>query len=96
MPRYVAEHVHPPERCPAAQPQSAAFLLQHLSDEEAKKHGVRIEADVVAQGKHHLYLIVVAPSEEVVRAYLAPFAQAGSVDVHAVSSCEEVVRRGHC
>jgi hypothetical protein len=50
MPLYVAEHVHAPDHCRAEQPQAAAFLLKHLSDEEAKKHGIRIQPGAVARG----------------------------------------------
>jgi len=96
MTLFVAEHQHPADRCPAANPQMAPFLLQLLSAPEAAKHGVRIHGEAVARGAHHLYLIVDGPSEESVRTWLAPFAQAGSLAVQAASPCEEVVARGKC
>ncbi|MGI0071215.1 MAG: sulfite oxidase [Thermoplasmata archaeon] len=96
MPLFVAEHEHAPDRCPAGNPKMAPFLLQILSKDNAQKQGLRIEADAVIRGKHHLVVVVEGPSEEAVRAYLAPFALAGSLTVAPASNCEEVVARGAC
>jgi uncharacterized protein with GYD domain len=74
----------------------APFLLQILSNSNAQKSGLKIHGDAVARGQHHLYVIVEGPSESAVRQYLAPFGQAGSLDVLPASSCEEVVARGAC
>jgi hypothetical protein len=38
----------------------AQMLLKHLSDENAAKFGLRIESHAVADGKHHLALIIAA------------------------------------
>lgn len=96
MPLFIAEHRHPADRCPAGNPQMAPFLLQILSNANAQKHGLKIQADAVAAGRHHLYVIVEGPSEAAVRSYLAPFGQAGSLEVVPASHCEEVVARGKC
>jgi len=96
MPLFVAEHEHPADRCPAGNPQMAPFLLQILSNENSKKHGITIHADAVASGAHHLYVIVDAPNQAAVQTYLAPFGQAGSLKVIPASHCEEVVARGKC
>ncbi len=96
MPLFVAEHRHPADRCPAGNPQMAPFLLQILSDANARKAGLHIHGDAVARGQHHLYVIVEGPNEAAVRQYLAPFGQAGSLDVLPASTCEEVVARGAC
>jgi hypothetical protein len=96
MPLYVAEHEHPADRCPAGVPQMAPFLLKILSNEEASKHGLRIQGDAVARGKHHLYVIIEGPNEAAVKQYLAPFGQAGTLEVIPASHCEEVVPRGAC
>jgi hypothetical protein len=96
MALFVAEHRHSADRCPAGDPQMAPFLLQILSPENAAKAGLTLHADAVARGQHHLYVIVGGPNESAVRQYLAPFAQAGSLDVTPASSCEEVVSRGSC
>ncbi len=74
----------------------APFLLQILSNENAKKAGLTIRADAVATGKHHLYVVVDGPSEKAVLDYLAPFGQAGSLTVQPASHCEDVVARGRC
>jgi hypothetical protein len=96
MTLYVAEHRHPADHCPAANPQMAPFLLKILSAPEAAKHGITIRAEAVAQGQHHLYVIADGPNEAAVRSWLAPFAQAGTLDVTPASLCEEVVARGKC
>ena len=72
------------------------MLLQLVSKSEAAKHGIKIQADAVTDGRHHLYLIVEAPGPEAVQTYFAPFAQAGSLNVVAASPCEKVVDRGGC
>ena len=96
MPLFVAEHEHPADRCPAGNPQMAPFLLQILSNENARKQGLTIRADAVASGRHHLYVVLEGPSESAVRQYLAPFGQAGTLTVLPASHCEEVVARGKC
>jgi hypothetical protein len=94
MPLFVAEHTHPAERCPAADPQMAQGLLQIIHG--AEQHGIKVHGDAVTAGAHHLYLIVDAPSEKVVREYFAPFGQMGTLSVQAASHCEQVVARGAC
>lgn len=96
MPLFVVEHRHPADRCPAANPEMAPFLLKLLSNANARQHGIRIEADAVAKGQHHLYVIVEGPDADRVRTYLAPFGQAGTLEVTPASNCEEVVARGAC
>ncbi|MGI0067083.1 MAG: DUF3303 domain-containing protein [Thermoplasmata archaeon] len=96
MPLFIAEHRHLAERCPAQDPQSAGFLVRHLSAPEAERHGVHLHGEAVETGQHHLVLIVDAPEASTVSDYLAPFAAAGSVEVHPASSCETVAARGHC
>jgi hypothetical protein len=96
MPLFVVEHRHPADRCPAGNPQMAPFLLQVLSNAQAQKAGLTIHGDAVAKGQHHLYVIIEGPDREAVQKYLAPFGQAGTLDVIPASSCEEVVGRGAC
>ena len=43
---------------------------------------------------HTLYLIVEADSRDRVEGFMAPFAQAGTVEVLPASSCEAVIGRG--
>ncbi|MGA7924229.1 MAG: DUF3303 family protein [Thermoplasmata archaeon] len=96
MALFVAEHTHAADRCPAGNPQMAPFLLQILSNENASKHGLKIVGDAVASGRHHLYVIMEGPNEAAIKQYLAPFGQAGSLDIIPASHCEEVVARGAC
>jgi hypothetical protein len=96
MALFVAKHQHPADRCPAADPAMGQMLLAHLAHENAARFGIDIHGDAVIDDAHTLYLIVDAPDRERVEAYLAPFAQAGSVEVLGASSCEAVVTRGGC
>jgi Protein of unknown function (DUF3303) len=91
---FVAEHTHPAERCPAANPEMAGGLLAILHN--AGKAGIKVHGDAVTRGEHHLYLIVDAENEKKVRDYFAPFGQMGTLKVTPASHCEEVVARGAC
>ncbi len=73
-----------------------AMLLQQLSEKSAGEHGIRIEAKAVENNLHRLVLILDAPDERAVVEFLAPFAQAGTVEVFPASTCEAVVGRGGC
>src|SRR5438046_753655 len=81
MSLFVVQHQHPAERCPAQDPQMGSMLLQHLSQPNADKFGVKIHGEAVVNGAHTLYLIVDAPDPESVNRFMTPFAQAGSVEV---------------
>ncbi|HLM90831.1 MAG TPA: DUF3303 family protein [Thermoplasmata archaeon] len=94
MALFIAEHTHPGERCPAQNPQMAAGLLAIIHS--AGQAGIRVHGDAVANGGHHLYLIVEAENEKKVRDYFAPFGQMGTLKVTPASHCEEVVERGAC
>ena len=96
MTLFVAVHRHSPERCPAGDPTMGPMLLNHLSAANAAEYGVSIQAEAVANDKHTLYLIAEAGDEEQLNRFLAPFAQAGSVELLPASSCEAVINRGGC
>jgi hypothetical protein len=96
MALFVALHQHQADRCPAADPQMGSMLLRHLSAESASGHGVTIQAEAVVNDAHTLYLIVEADSPDRVEGFMAPFAQAGTVEVLPASSCEAVIGRGGC
>ncbi len=96
MALFVARHQHQADRCPAADPQMGPVLLQHLSPGNASGHGVTIQAEAVVNDAHTLYLIIEAGSRDQVEGFMAPFAQAGSVEVLPASSCEAVIGRGGC
>jgi hypothetical protein len=96
MTLFVARHQHSAERCPAGDPQMGPMLLDHLSPGNASKQGVTIKCEAVVNDAHTLYLIVEADRQDQVEGFLAPFAQVGSVEVMAASSCEAVIERGGC
>ena len=96
MSLFVARHQHPAERCPAQDPEMGNMLLQHLSPDNAATFGVTIHGEAVINDAHTLYLIVEAPDQERLSQFMAPFAQAGSVELLPASTCEAVVGRGGC
>jgi hypothetical protein len=96
MSLFVAEHKHTGETCPAKNPQLANGLLQLVNHANAKKSGIIIHGDAVADGQHHLYLILEASSKEEVQRYFAPFRMFGSLRIISASHCDQVVGRGSC
>lgn len=94
MALFVALHQHQADRCPAADPQMGSMLPRHLSAENASDHGATIQAEAVVNDAHALYLIVQADSRDPVERFIAPFAQAGTLEVLPASSCEAVIGRG--
>src|SRR5262249_25613691 len=85
---------HEAERCPATDPYMGATLLNYLSRPNVRQHGVTIQGEAVVQGEHTLYMIVEASDEDRVRAFMGPFAQAGTVGVYPASTCVRVVAGG--
>jgi hypothetical protein len=93
---FVAKHQHGPDACPAKDPKMGAFLLEHLSEENAAKSGITIHGEAVIEGEHTLYLIADAPDRASVEGFLAPFAAAGTVEVLEANPCATVVGRAGC
>jgi len=96
MSLFVVRHHHEADRCPARDPKMGLMLLSHLSEQNAREHGVSIHGEAVVDGAHTLFLIVEASDKAVVDAFLQPFAMAGEVEVMPASACEVVVARGGC
>jgi Domain of unknown function (DUF3303) len=96
MPLFVVQHQHSPETCPAGHPEMGPMLVKHVSAANASQFGVTVRADAVIDGKHTFNLILEADSEDKIRDFMAPFSQAGSVDIWPASSCEQVVDRAKC
>lgn len=96
MSLYFVRHQHTPETCPAKDPQMGQMLLSHLSRMNARKFGVDLQGEAVLDGQHTLTLIMEAKDIGTVQKFMQPFAQAGSVEITAASSCEEVVARAGC
>jgi hypothetical protein len=96
MSLFVTRHQHAPESCPAADPQMGSMLLSHISPDNAATYGITIQGEAVVNNAHTFYMIVEAPDQEQVERFMAPFAQAGSVEVLPASTCEAVVGRAGC
>jgi DMSO/TMAO reductase YedYZ molybdopterin-dependent catalytic subunit len=93
---FVVRHEHTADACPAEDPLVGAALLNHLSGPNVRRYGIQIRGEAVVEGEHALYMIVEAEDEDLVRRFLQPFAQAGTVDVYPASSCVRVVASGGC
>lgn len=96
MPLYFVRHQHTAETCPAKDPEMGQMLLQHLTKANARKFGVDLLGDAVLDDKHTLVLIAEAEDLQYLRDFMQPFAQAGSVEMTAASTCEAVVARRGC
>jgi DMSO/TMAO reductase YedYZ molybdopterin-dependent catalytic subunit len=96
MALFIVRHRHEAERCPAIDPDTGARLLNYLSRPNVARQGVEIRGEAVVQGEHTLYLIVESGSERCIRDFMEPLAQAGSVEIHAASTCAKVVTSGGC
>jgi DMSO/TMAO reductase YedYZ molybdopterin-dependent catalytic subunit len=96
MALFIVRHRHEAERCPAVDPEMGARLLNHLSRPNVARQGLEIRGEAVVQGEHTLYLIVESGNERCVRDFVEPLSQAGSVEIHAASTCARVVASGGC
>src|SRR6266478_5492175 len=96
MALFIVRHQHDPDRCPATDPYMGATLLNYLSRPNVRQHGIAIQGEAVIKGEHTLYMIVDADDAERVRAFMQPFANAGTVDVYPASTCARVVASGGC
>jgi uncharacterized protein with GYD domain len=96
MSLYFVRHQHAAETCPAKNPEMGRMLLQHLSKANARKFGIELHGEAVLDGQHTLVLILEADQKEYVKQFMAPFAQAGSVEILPASLCEAVVERAGC
>lgn len=96
MALFVVKHQHSAQSCPARDPRMGPMLLQHLSKGNASKFGITIQSEAVVDGQHSLYLTLEASDSQKVQEFMAPFDQAGSVEVLPASRCEAVVQRARC
>ena len=93
---FIVRHQHETERCPATDPYMGAMLLNYLSRPNVRQQGITIQGEAVVRGEHTLYMIVESSDEEHVRAFMRPFAEAGTVDVYPACTCVRVVASGGC
>ena len=96
MALFVVKHQHAAETCPAGHPQMGPMLLQHVAPSNAEKFGVNIHGEAVVDGAHTFFLIVDAPEQRHVDQFMAPFSQAGTVEILPANTCEVVVSRAGC
>ncbi len=96
MALYLVNHQHREEVCPTGNVEMMMALGQHVTPENASKFGVKIHADVVIPGTHHLVMVLEADSPDKVTNFMLPFLQVGSVSLQEVKTCEEVVRTRKC
>ena len=96
MARFVVRHVHPHERCPAKDPSEGAKFINHLSRGNAVRFGIQVHGEAVLKGEHTWYLIAEAANESHLREFLAPFEEAGSVDIFPASTSAGVAAGGSC
>ena len=95
MSLFVTRHQHPAEGCPAGDLQMGPMLLQHVSKDSAASAGISIHGEAVVQG-HTFYMILESSDIQRVQESMAPFAQAGSVEIWEGSPCGAVVARRNC
>src|SRR5689334_12992351 len=96
MALFIVRHEHGADRCPATDPIQGAALLNQLSRQHVRRHGVEIKGEAVVRGEHTLYLIVESADVRCVQTLLEPFAAAGSLEIHPASTCARVVASGGC
>ncbi|MBI4338112.1 MAG: sulfite oxidase [Chloroflexi bacterium] len=96
MSLFVVQHKHAAETCPAGHPQMGPMLLKHLSPTNTSRFGIKVHGEAVVNGGHTFYLVLEAQGAEVVKEFMAPFYQAGTVEVWPASTCEQVVARAGC
>ncbi len=96
MSLFIVRAQHSSETCPAGDPNMGAMLLQHLSNDNAGKSGINIQASAGVEGQHTLNLILEAGDSQKVQEFMGPFAQMGTVEVLPAITCEAIVARGRC
>ena len=96
MSLYFVQHNHDENTCPAKDPSQGNMLLNHLNPVNARQYGVYIQGDAVLDNQHSFVLILEAEDLSSIENFLAPFKQAGSLDIFPASTCENVVSREGC
>ncbi|MCL4541307.1 MAG: sulfite oxidase [Chloroflexi bacterium] len=96
MALFVVRHQHPADRCPAADPQMGAQLLDYLGTTNAERNGITIHSEAVIDNQHTLYIILEANDTAIIDRFMQPFKMAGSVEILQASPCTAVVARRGC
>ncbi|MDP3767516.1 MAG: DUF3303 family protein [Dehalococcoidia bacterium] len=92
MPLYLVEHTHPVETCPTKNPDMVRQLAAHVTEENAAKYGVKIQADFVREADHTVILVLEADSPDKVTNFALPFLSAGPITIKAGETCDQVAR----
>ena len=91
---FLVRHEHTGETCPVADPNMGRMLLQHISEANASQMGINIHGKMA--GGHTFVAILDAENRQKVEEFMSLFAQMGSVEITAGSTCEDIVERGTC
>lgn len=90
MPRFLLEHRHTDETCPARDPAMAKGLADHIKS-ASSQFGVTVLSDAIFPGEHTLHLVVEADSLGKVDTFMTPFRNVGPVTIKPVITCETVL-----
>jgi hypothetical protein len=96
MPLYFVEHTHAAETCPTRDRDMMLMLGDHVTQKNADKFGVKIQADIVHPGEHRMMMVLEAPGQEPIEQFVQPFSMVGTVDIKEVTTCEQVVATATC
>ena len=87
---YLIQHKHTDATCPTKNPDMVRALRSHVTDENAKRMGLRLLADWVDESEHTVVLVVEADSQQRAENFAAPFKQVGTVSVKVGQTCDQV------
>ncbi|GEM_PF-733479 len=90
MARYLVEHKHRDDTCPAGNRERAQGLAGHITAASAATFGVRVLSDCVLPGEETLLMVVEADHPHQVAAFSAPFMGVGSVIIKPATTCDVV------
>ncbi|MGV9869989.1 molybdopterin-dependent oxidoreductase [Rhodococcus koreensis] len=96
MALFVVRHQHGETRCPAADPDTGAAMLNHLSRSRSRQHGVDIVGEAVVKGEHTMYMIVEATDVAAVDEFVKPLTSVGTAEIFPASTCARVITNGGC
>jgi hypothetical protein len=96
MALFVVRHQHGETRCPAADPDTGAAMLNHLSRSNSRQRGVDIVGEAVVKGEHTIYMIVEATDVAAVDEFVTPLTSVGTTEILPASTCARVITNGGC
>jgi len=88
------KHVHTHKTCPAGNPEMIRITFGTVvSEEHAKKVGVKLHGCYADAPAHNTYFIIEADTAEKVGAFLAPLIKLGFAHITPVTDLAEEVKR---